>query len=55
MQAFHKKYTLQYRQEKSRKQVEDNPGKLPLIAEPHPKSSLPPLTNPKYLIKNNSI
>ena len=32
MQAFHKKYNLEQRREKSKKQMQENPGKLPIIA-----------------------
>lgn len=40
MKEYKKKYSLEERKQKSSKQIKDNPGKVPLIAEKHPKSRL---------------
>ncbi len=47
---FKKRHTLQERIEKSKKQMAANPGKIVIIVEKHPKSILPTLSNPRYII-----
>lgn len=47
--SFKKKHTLQERIEKSKKQMQANPDKIVIIVEKHPKSTLPTLSNPRYL------
>lgn len=49
---FRKRYTLQERTEKANRQMAANPGKLVIIVEKHPKSILPVLSNPRYIIDN---
>ena len=45
--SFKKRYTVQERKEKSKKQMNANPGKIVIIVEKAPKSTLPPLQNPR--------
>ena len=49
---FKKRHTLQERKDKSKNQMAANPGKIVIIVEKHPKSILPTLTNPRYLMMN---
>lgn len=44
---FKKRYTLQERIEKSKKQMASNPGKIVIIVEKASKSTLPALQNPR--------
>ena len=47
MKPFRERYTFQERVEKCKKQAIQNPEKIVLIAEKHPKSRLPDLKNPR--------
>ena len=47
--SFKKRYTLQERMEKSKKQMASNPGKIVIIVEKIAKSTLPAIQNPRYL------
>ena len=46
--SFKKRYTLQERIEKSKKQMASNPGKIVIIVEKVSKSTLPLIQNPRY-------
>ena len=53
--SFKKRYTLQERMEKSKKQMASNPGKIVIIVEKIAKSTLPQIQNPRYFPSNISF
>lgn len=53
VEPFKKRYTLHERMEKSKKQMTQNPGKIVIIVEKHPKSGLPPLNNPRFICEKD--
>ena len=48
-EPFKKRYNLEQRTEKAKKQMSANPGKIVIIVEKAPKSTLPSLQNPRYV------